>query len=102
MVATSVWARKEISTVFAGQAVGIEEVHDDIGLVSAWIMIWNTSIWRLGCLNHSTIRSARKCYPCCRYEVLPMSPGRTLVEVVGAKGFEPSTSWSRTRVVKNT
>ena len=23
-------------------------------------------------------------------------------EVVGAKGFEPSASWSRTRVVKNT
>jgi putative transposase len=25
---------KKISTVFAGQAVGIKEVHDDIGLVS--------------------------------------------------------------------
>src|SRR5215468_6991030 len=39
------------STVFAGQAVGIKEVHDDIWLVSLWIMIWATSIWRLGCLN---------------------------------------------------
>jgi len=26
--------KKKISTVFAGQAVGIKEVHDDIGLVS--------------------------------------------------------------------
>jgi len=34
------------STVFAGQAVGIKEVLDDIWLVSLWIMIWDTSIWR--------------------------------------------------------
>jgi hypothetical protein len=34
------------STVFAGQAVGIKEVQDDIWLVSLWIMIWDTSIWR--------------------------------------------------------
>src|SRR6266481_7640054 len=60
-------------------------------------MIWDTSIWRLGCSNHSKIRSAQKCYPCLRYELSPMSPGRTSKEVVGAKGFEPSTSWSRTR-----
>src|SRR5207253_7755051 len=41
-------------------------------------MIWDTSIWRLGCSNHSKIRSAQKCYPCLRYVVSPMSPGRTL------------------------
>src|SRR6266478_8729095 len=40
-------------------------------------MIWDTSIWRLGCSNHSKIRSAQKCYPCLRYELSPMSPGRT-------------------------
>src|SRR6266850_4700586 len=40
-------------------------------------MIWDTSIWRLGCSNHSKIRSAQKCYPCLRYVVSPMSPGRT-------------------------
>jgi len=36
VAAASVWARKKInfSTVFAGQAVGIKEVHDDIWLVS--------------------------------------------------------------------
>jgi len=27
-------------------------------------MIWDTSIWRLGCSNHSKIRSAQKCYLC--------------------------------------
>src|SRR6266481_5880061 len=60
-------------------------------------MIWDTSIWRLGCSNHSKIRSAQKCYPCLRYELSPMSPGRTSKRLVGANGFEPSTSWSRTR-----
>ena len=66
--------RKKInfSQVFAGQAVGIKEVQDDIWLVklALWIMIWDTSIWRLGCLNRSKIRSAQKCYPCSRYKVL--------------------------------
>jgi hypothetical protein len=57
------------SQVFAGQAVGIKEVHDDIWLVSLWIMIWDISIWRLGCSNLSKIRSAQKCYPCLRYVV---------------------------------
>jgi len=54
-VAAFVWAeRKSISsTVFAGQAVGIKEIHDDIWLVILWIMIWDTSIWRLECSNHS-------------------------------------------------
>src|SRR6202043_2088882 len=50
-----------------------------------------------GCSNRSKIHSVQKCYLCLRYVVSPMSPGRTLKKVVGAKGFEPSTSWSRTR-----
>src|SRR3989440_9339901 len=75
--------RKKInfSTVFAGQAVGIKEVHDDIWLVSLWIMIWDTSIWRLACWNPWKIPSAQKCYPCSRYILLPMSPGRALKEL---------------------
>jgi hypothetical protein len=55
-------------------------------------MIWDTSIWRLGCLNRSKIHSAQKCYPCLRYVVSPMSPGRTLEEVVGSWGLKPQTS----------
>src|SRR5580765_8956875 len=48
-------------------------------------MIWDTSIWRLGCSNRSKIRSAQKCYLCPRYVVSPMSPGRT-PEISGAPG----------------
>src|SRR6266581_8853812 len=54
-------------------------------------MIWDTSIWRLGCSNHSKIRSAQKCYPCLRYVVSPMSPGRTLKKVEPRVGVEPTT-----------
>jgi hypothetical protein len=43
----------------------------------SWNAFWDTSIWRLGCSNHSKIRSARKCYPCSRYKVSPMCPGWT-------------------------
>jgi len=48
--AASVWATKKInfSTVFAGQAVGIREVHDDIWLVSFIDYDQDTSILRLG------------------------------------------------------
>ena len=46
------------------------------------------------------IRSAQKCYLRLRYVVLPMCPGWTLKEVVGASGFEPPTSWSRTVKMK--
>src|SRR6201988_3693331 len=55
-------------------------------------MIWDTSIWRLGCLNRSKIHSAQKCYPCLRYVVSPMSPGWTLKRLVGLGGLEPPTS----------
>jgi len=66
----SLWlGRKKInfSTVFAGQAVGIKEVHDDIWLVSFMDYDLGTSIWRLECSNRSTTRSARGCYLCSRY-----------------------------------
>jgi hypothetical protein len=48
-----------------------------------WIMIWGTSISILGCSNHSTTRSARGCYLCSRYILLPMSPGWTKWRLVG-------------------
>ncbi len=41
--------------------------------------------------NLSMTRSARGCYPCLRYEVLPMSPGRTAGYLVPQEGFEPPT-----------
>src|SRR5215472_443533 len=60
-------------------------------------MIWVTSIWRLECSNRSKIRSAQKCHPCLRYVLLPMSPGWTLILMVGAEGFEPPTLCSQSR-----
>jgi hypothetical protein len=53
------------STVFAGQAVGIKEVHDDIWLVS--FMGYDLGYFDLECSNRSTTRSARGCYLCSRY-----------------------------------
>ena len=37
-------------------------------------------------------RSARDCHPCPRYNLLPMSPGRTRTRVAHPTGFEPVTS----------
>ncbi|HEU0368026.1 MAG TPA: hypothetical protein VFR42_02370 [Candidatus Acidoferrum sp.] len=54
------------STVFAGQAIGIKEVHDDIWLVS--FMDYDLGYFDLETrvLEHSKIRSVRKRYPCSR------------------------------------
>ena len=55
------------STVFAGQTVGIKEVHDDISLMS--FMEYDLRVlpfWRLERTNRSKIRSAQKRYPCLR------------------------------------
>jgi hypothetical protein len=65
-VAASVQARKKLnfSTVFAGQAVGIKEVHDDIWLVS--LMNYDLGYFDLETrvLEPLEIRSAQKCYLC--------------------------------------
>ena len=42
-------------------------------------MIWGISIWRPQCWNRCKIPSVQKCYPCSRYILLPMSPGRTVL-----------------------
>jgi hypothetical protein len=59
-------------------------VHDDICSSALWTMIWDTSIWRRECSNRWKTRSAQKCYPCLRYDLSPMSPGWTLMELVAA------------------
>jgi len=68
--------RKKInfSQVFAGQAVGIKEVHDDIWLVSFMDYDLDTSIWRPEYSNRSkslrpkvvTYVAGTFCYPCVR------------------------------------
>ena len=77
------------SQVFAGQAVGIKEIHDDIWLVS--FMDYDLGHFDLetGCWNRWKIPSAQKCYLCSRYIVSPMSPGRTLLKLIGERVFEP-------------
>lgn len=42
--------------------------------------------------NPSTTRSARGCHPCLRYDLSPISPGRTLKSLERVKGIEPSSS----------
>ena len=67
-----------ISTVLAGQRLGIKEVDDGIWLVTS-TMIWDRSIWSRETCSPSTTPSVRGCHPCLRYVPSPMSPGRTLI-----------------------
>ena len=41
--------------------------------------------------NAPKIPSVLKCHPCLRYKTLPMSPERTLTDLVAGVGFEPTT-----------
>jgi hypothetical protein len=70
--------RKRISTVLAGQRLGIQEVDDSIWLVSFMHYDLGTSTWSRKPCNPSTTRSARDCHPCLRYVVLPICPDRTV------------------------
>jgi hypothetical protein len=60
--------RKKInlSTVFAGQAVGLKEVDEGIWLVSFMDYDLGTSIWRKEPCNLWTTRLAQKCNLCVR------------------------------------
>jgi putative transposase len=62
-----------LSTVFAGQAVGIKEVRDDIWLVS--FMDYDLGCFDLGTRMLEPIDnpSAPGCHPCLRNVLLPMS-----------------------------
>ena len=71
--------RKKInfSQVFAGQAVGIKEVHDDIWLVS--FMDYDLGYFDLETRVLEPLENpfGQKCYLCLRYIVSPMCPGWT-------------------------
>jgi hypothetical protein len=62
--------------VFAGQSAS-KKFMTVSGWSALWILIWDTSISTLECSNRSKIRSARSCYLCSRYVLLPMCPGWT-------------------------
>src|ERR1700685_1779004 len=72
-------------------------------------MIWDTSIWRLGCSNRSKIRLAQKCYLCLRYAVSPMSPGWTESKWWAwvalnhrPRPYQYCGPWSRTVILRDT
>ncbi len=69
--------RINISTVLAGQCLGIKEVDHGIWLAS--FMHYDLGYFDLEqkTLQPSTTRSARDCHPCLRYNPLPMYPGWT-------------------------
>jgi len=68
-----------ISTVLAGQRLGIKEVDDGIWLAS--FMHYDLGYFDLEqkTCNPSTTRSARGCHPCLGYDLLPMCPVWTKV-----------------------
>ena len=55
-----------LSTVFAGQKVGIKQVSEEIWLVTFWTMISDTSTTRPAGWSPSRTLSEQKCYPCLR------------------------------------
>jgi putative transposase len=66
-VVASVWARKKInfSAVFAGQAIGIRKVHDDIWLVSFMdyhLGYFDLETGVLEALEISVLSSQRNCF----------------------------------------
>jgi hypothetical protein len=82
--------KNNLSTVFAGHAVGLKEVEDGTWLVS--FMDYDLGYIDLeGKLSSpSTALSGQKCYLCLRYVLLPMCPGRTIDCVAEGVGFEPT------------
>ena len=90
---TTTYRKKiNISTVMAGQGWALKRSTTEFGSSLLCTMIWDISIWSKKPCKPSTIRSARDCHLCLRYETLPMSPGWTTIYMVGAQGFEP---WTR-------
>ena len=80
-----------ISTVMAGQRLGLKEVDDGIWVVTFMAYdLGYIDLEQKPC-NLSTTRSAHGCHPCLRYGLLPMCPGRTLKRLVAGVGFEPTT-----------
>jgi hypothetical protein len=75
----SVWAAKKLISArsLPARLSASKKFTTISGWLALWIMIWDTSIWRLVCWNRWKIPSAQKCYLCSRYILLPMSPGWT-------------------------
>jgi hypothetical protein len=68
----------DISTALAGQSLGIKQVNDGIWLVSFMRNDLGYIDLEQRTCKPSTTRSARDCHPCLRYNLSPMSSGRTI------------------------
>jgi len=81
-----------ISTVLAGQKLGIREVDDGIWLVS--FMHYDLGYIDLEQRTLQTIDNpfGTRLSPMSWYVLSPMSPGRTMDRLVGGDGLEPPTS----------
>ena len=84
--------RVDISTVLAGQKLGIKEIDEGICLVSFLDGDLGYIDLERKTLQPLDNRSARGCHPCLSYPTVPISPVRTLNLMVGAQGLEP---WTR-------
>ena len=84
--------RINVSTVLAGQRLGIKEVDDGIWIVSFMSYDLASSIWSRRPCNPSTTHSARGCHPCLRYDPLPcLRAGQCyLVSAVGIRTHDPN------------
>src|SRR6266567_3419824 len=83
--------RINISSVLAGQKLGIKEVDEGIWLAS--FMQYDLGYFDL---EQKTLQpldnpSARGCHPCLRYDLLPMSPGWTKSDRTHMEELEPPT-----------
>jgi transposase InsO family protein len=81
--------RINVSTVLAGQRLGIKEVDEGIWIVSFMSYDLVSSTWSRRPCNPSTTRSARGCHPCLRYSPLPMCPGQTGLNWSGRRESNP-------------
>src|SRR6266496_3175010 len=85
--------RKKITSRPSWQAKPSESKRSTtaFGSSASCTTIWDISTSNRGPCSPSTTPSARGCHPCLRYNLSPMSPGRTERKLVPRKGFEPPT-----------
>src|SRR5712675_2313898 len=84
-----------------GKPWGSKKSKKVFGWSALWSTISATSIWRKKLCSLSTTLLAQKCNLCLRYDLSPMSPGRTLEKLVEPMGFEPTTSSMPSRRAPN-
>ena len=90
-----------LSTVFAGQAVGIKEVEESIWLVSFVDYDLGYIDLEEKTCSLSTTLSAQKCYLCRRFVLLPMCPGRTGREWRARRDLNPQPLGSKPSALSN-